>query len=154
MTLEGGKALIRDLNEYCNVSACSFIHSFIPFICHPSFLAPSYHLVYCFTSQLPLVLPLHFLRSLHPTILLHFSTLLYSSTLSYPSLPYIQTMAVFESPETVDMMICLKEILEVTLVPPESVVKVRTHARTFLYMHVVVDKCICICICICMCMCM
>ena len=46
-------------------------------------------------------------------------------------------MAVFESPETVDMMICLKEILEVTLVPPESVVKVSTYthkkARTVLY---------------------
>ena len=46
-------------------------------------------------------------------------------------------MAVFESPETVDMMICLKEILEVTLVPPESVVKVsmyvHTSARTVQY---------------------
>ena len=45
-------------------------------------------------------------------------------------------MAVFESPETVDMMICLKEILEVTLVPPESVVKVRTHVCECVFMCV------------------
>jgi hypothetical protein len=51
-------------------------------------------------------------------------------------------MAVFESPETVDMMICLKEILEVTLVPPESVVKVRMHVHAYscrqVYVYVIV----------------
>ena len=96
-----------------------------------SFILPSLLLSFlpCF---LPSLLPSSLPSSLQS--ILPYSIYLPSHISISISIFDTQTMAVFESPETVDMMICLKEILAVTLLPPDNVVKVRT--LRFLHKHI------------------
>ena len=136
MTVEGGKALIRDLNEYCNVSAFWSI-----ILCFP----PSFYLPPFLSCFLLFFLPIYLLTLPAPSYPLYFSALLYSSTSSYSSLSLYSddgSVRVTRDSGHDDM---LERNTGSHSSPPwecRQGTHACTHART--HMHTVVDKCMCI----------
>ena len=107
VTLEGGKVVMRDLNEYCNVSFTFHLFYFSlsrslsppPPSTHTCFHLHHYHTFLPHTHTLSLTSTDYCrLRSTHTPPLTHSLT----HTLTYPHVPYSytslpQTMAVFEA---------------------------------------------------------